>query len=185
MHWSVFVQVWNSVFTSSAQYATALGQCIKPFWMDKVACTEQIIVDQQSYVPAAPAPDVPLPLSDIALPPDDGPLPLTRTTYEQLWKESVLCFRLMLTTLSKEQTLDFMTKVHQLRYGERAHLDPLCNLTSRYVHPALPPPPPAVDSDDEPIRPKVVKNPEKQRHSRGRRPNFGAAPKPRGKPKKQ
>ena len=181
----MFVQVWNSVFTSSAQYASALHQCIKPFWMDKVACTEQIIVDQQSDVPASPAPDVPLPLSNSALQIDDGPLPLTRTTYEQLWKESVLCFRLMITTLSKEQTLDFVSKVHQLRYGERAHLYPLCDLSTRYARPAPPPPPPAVDSDDEPIRPKTVKNPEKQRHPRGRRPNFGAVPKSRGKATKK
>ena len=155
-------------FGTAALYTNALARCIRPFWMNKLVQVEQAIVERQAEV-SVPAQE---PREARA-----GPQPrwLENTPYEQLEKESILCFRLMLTTLTKQQMLDFMSQTHKLRYGERAHLYPLCDMTERYSAAAAGG---AVAESEQQIH---VGNPEKQRHKRGRMRNFGEAPKTKKK----
>ena len=165
-------QVWSIAFGTAALYTNALARCIRPFWMNKLVQVEQSIVERQ----VEDSVQAPQPVEVQAAAQSQQ---LENTTYEQLQRESILCFRLMLTTLSKQQMLDFMSQTHKLRYGERAHLYPLCDMAERYAAG-----PGAADSVTEPSN--HVGNPEKQRHKRGRMRNFGEAPKgtPRAKTRK-
>ena len=134
-------------------FSPCILSMIAPFWKDSFAHGELHLLNAQT-------------VTRVANLGSSLPRQIRESTYEQLQAEAVVSFRLMILSLNKQGLGNFMTQIHQFRYGSDPSQVPRAGIVDHYSSPNLP----------SSVAPPSIINPDMNRgQGRGRRPNFGEA----------